>query len=77
MFFYKQLKEQIKEAFYLFDTEKSDQIDYVELKTIIKALGFDKLTKEQIYELARNYDVNSTGRISFTEYHDISHLISD
>lgn len=34
-------KQEIKEAFDLFDTEKTGTIDYHELKVAMRALGFD------------------------------------
>ena len=34
-------KQEIREAFDLFDTDKSGSIDYHELKVAIRALGFD------------------------------------
>lgn len=40
-------KEELKEAFDLFDTEGSGKIDARELKVVMKALGFDP-TREEI-----------------------------
>ena len=34
-------KQEIKEAFELFDTDKTGTIDYHELKVCMRALGFD------------------------------------
>jgi len=34
-------KQEIKEAFELFDTDKTGTIDYHELKVAMRALGFD------------------------------------
>ena len=34
-------KQEIKEAFDLFDTDKTGKIDYHELKVAMRALGFD------------------------------------
>lgn len=43
-------KHEIKEAFDLFDTEKTGKMDYNELKVTLKALGFD-LKKKEVLDL--------------------------
>lgn len=63
-------KQEIKEAFDLFDTEKQGSIDYHELKVIMRALGFDA-NKHDIMYIMKNYDKDETGRVEFCDYKDI------
>uniref|UniRef100_A0A8C9GKL2 EF-hand domain-containing protein n=1 Tax=Piliocolobus tephrosceles TaxID=591936 RepID=A0A8C9GKL2_9PRIM len=58
-------KNEIKEAFDLFDTEKTGKIDYHELKVAIRALGFD-IKKADVLELMREYDKTNSGYIDYT-----------
>ena len=53
-------KNEIKEAFDLFDTDKDGAIDYHELKVAMRALGFD-VRKPDVVKLMREYDRNETG----------------
>ncbi|KAF4713679.1 Centrin-3, partial [Perkinsus olseni] len=55
-------KQEIKEAFDLFDTSRSGSIDYHELKVCMRALGFD-VKKAEVLELMRDYDRQQTGSI--------------
>eukprot|EP00743_Colponemidia_sp_Colp-15_P004352 GILK01004694.1.p1 GENE.GILK01004694.1~~GILK01004694.1.p1 ORF type:complete len:170 (-),score=41.35 GILK01004694.1:139-648(-) len=63
-------KQEIKEAFDLFDTDKTGKIDYHELKVAMRALGFD-VKKANVLELMKEYDRESTGSIQFTDFMDI------
>jgi len=65
-------KQEVKEAFDLFDTDKSGSIDYHELKVAIRALGFD-VRKPEVLELMRQYDKENLGRI---EYHDFLEIMT-
>ncbi|KAL2046828.1 hypothetical protein N7G274_000846 [Stereocaulon virgatum] len=47
-------KEEIKEAFMLFDLDKDQKIDYHELKVAMKALGFD-LPKPEILSILQTH----------------------
>lgn len=47
-------REEINEAFSLFDLDKDQRIDYHEFKVALKALGFD-LPKPTIYNLIKNH----------------------
>jgi len=47
--------------------------DYNELKTIIKALGFE-VKKQQLMELMKEYDLDNEGRINFTDYTSLSNI---
>ncbi len=53
-------KQEIKEAFELFDTDKTGTIDYHELKVCMRALGFD-VKKQEVLSLMREFDREGTG----------------
>merc|ERR1712048_1160291 len=63
-------KQEIKEAFDLFDTEKSGSIDYHELKVCLRALGFE-VKKPEVLRLMREYDPEETGRIEYCDFVDL------
>ena len=63
-------KQEIKEAFDLFDTNKTGTIDYHELKVAMRALGFD-VKKPEIVELMNEYDREGTGSIEYADFLDI------
>ena len=63
-------KQEIKEAFDLFDTDKTQSIDYHELKVAMRALGFD-VKKAEVSELMRQYDKDNTGKIDYQDFLDI------
>jgi centrin-3 len=48
-------KQEFKEAFDLFDTDKSNTIDYQELKVALKALGF-QVKKVDVVAIMKEYD---------------------
>jgi len=54
-------KQEIKEAFDLFDSEKTGKIDYHELKVAMRALGFENTKKAEVLEYMREYDRAETG----------------
>ena len=47
-------KEEIREAFGLFDLDKDQRIDYHELKVALKALGFE-LPKTELIQILHRY----------------------
>ena len=63
-------KQEIKEAFDLFDTNKTGTIDYHELKVAMRALGFD-VKKPEVVELMNEYDREGNGCINFNDFLDI------
>lgn len=63
-------KTEVKEAFDLFDTDKTGAIDYHELKVALRALGFD-VRKPEVIELMREYDKTSSGRIDYPDFMEI------
>ena len=63
-------KAEIKEAFDLFDSNKTGCVDYRELKVSMRALGFD-VKKTEVMELMKRYDRNDTGSIQWDDYFEI------
>lgn len=64
-------KQEIKEAFELFDTDKDGSIDYHELKVAMRALGFD-LKKAEVLKLLRDHDKRGEGLMVFEDFVKIS-----
>eukprot|EP00947_MAST-08B_sp_MAST-8B-sp1_P001086 g1086.t1 len=63
-------KQEIREAFELFDTSKCGSIDYHELKVAMRALGFP-ITKPEVVKVVKEYDREETGRIGFSDFMEI------
>ena len=53
-------KQEIREAFDLFDADGSGTIDVKELKVAMRALGFEP-KKEEIKKLVSEYDKDGSG----------------
>ena len=68
-------KQEIKEAFELFDTDKDGKIDYHELKVAMRALGFD-LKKAEVLKLLRDNDKTGQGFMNFEDFAIASELPS-
>lgn len=64
-------KQEIKEAFDLFDSDKKKKLDYHEVKVALRALGFDETTKAHVGELMRDYDRQSTGFVEFEDFQEL------
>ncbi|KAM9511087.1 uncharacterized protein ACWYII_045710 isoform 2-T2 [Salvelinus alpinus] len=62
-----ELKQEIREAFELFDTDASGYIDVKELKVAMRALGFEP-KKEEIKRMITEVDKDETGKISFSDF---------
>ncbi|KAK1301760.1 putative calcium-binding protein CML13 [Acorus calamus] len=62
-----QKKQEIKEAFELFDTDGSGTIDAKELNVAMRALGFE-MTDEQINQMIADVDKDGSGAIEFDEF---------
>ncbi|KAL3773843.1 hypothetical protein ACHAWO_002208 [Cyclotella atomus] len=60
-------KQEIREAFDLFDTDGSGTIDAKELKVAMRALGFDP-SKEEIRKLISQVDTDKSGTVNFPEF---------
>ena len=63
-------KQEIKDAFDLFDTSGSGTIEPKELKVALRALGFTP-QPEDIEALINRFDKDKSGRIDFHEFLDI------
>jgi calcium-binding protein CML len=62
-----QKRQEIKEAFELFDTDGSGTIDAKELNVAMRALGFE-MTEEQITQMIADVDKDGSGAIDFDEF---------
>jgi centrin-2/centrin-1 len=60
-------KQEIREAFDLFDTDGSGTIDLKELKVAMRALGFEP-KKDEVKKLISEIDKNGSGTIDFNEF---------
>ncbi|CDU24461.1 probable CDC31-spindle pole body component, centrin [Sporisorium scitamineum] len=63
-------RQEIKEAFELFDTDKDGAIDYHELKVAMRALGFD-LKKAEVLKLLRDHDKTNSGLLEWDDFNKI------
>jgi hypothetical protein len=63
-------KQEIREAFDLFDTDGSGTIDCKELKVAMRALGFEP-KKEEIKRMIAEIDKDGTGTIDFNEFMEL------
>ncbi len=64
-------KQEIKEAFELFDTDKDGAVDYHELKVAMRALGFD-MKKAEVLKVLRDNDKSGHGLMEFEDFAKIS-----
>ena len=60
-------KQEIKEAFDLFDTDGSGAIDAKELKVAMRALGFEP-KKEEVKKMMGEADREGTGKIEYKDF---------
>jgi len=60
-------KQEVKEAFELFDTDKDGSIDYHELKVAMRALGFD-LKKAEVLKILRDHDKTNHGLMDYEDF---------
>jgi centrin-1 len=63
-------RQEIKEAFDLFDTEGKNEIDTKELKVAMRALGFEP-KKEEVRRLIQEVDKNGEGVIRYEDFYEI------
>lgn len=66
-------RQEIREAFDLFDTDQNGLIDYHELKVAMRALGFD-VKKEEVKRIMQEVDVENSGFVNFDQFLAISTL---
>ncbi|MBZ3887161.1 Centrin-1 [Sciurus carolinensis] len=60
-------KQEVREAFDLFDADGSGTIDVKELKVAMRALGFEP-RKEELKRMISEVDREGTGKISFNDF---------
>ncbi|XP_020666300.2 centrin-2 [Pogona vitticeps] len=60
-------KQEIREAFDLFDTDGTGNIDVKELKVAMRALGFEP-KKDEIKKMILDIDKEGTGKISYSDF---------
>ena len=63
-------KLEIKEAFDIFDSDKSGTIDRHELRVAMRAMGFD-VSKQDILSIMERYDPDNTGAINFNSFSEV------
>ncbi|XP_053787484.1 calcium-binding protein 4 isoform X1 [Vidua chalybeata] len=63
-------KQEIKDTFELFDTDKDRAINYHQLKVAMRALGFD-VKKADVLKILKDYDRESTGKITFEDFNEV------
>eukprot|EP01004_Peranema_trichophorum_P007944 NODE_6712_length_852_cov_58.119342_g6114_i0.p1 GENE.NODE_6712_length_852_cov_58.119342_g6114_i0~~NODE_6712_length_852_cov_58.119342_g6114_i0.p1 ORF type:complete len:176 (-),score=54.22 NODE_6712_length_852_cov_58.119342_g6114_i0:245-772(-) len=63
-------RQEVREAFELFDTDKNGQIDAHEMKVAMRALGFD-VRKEEVLKLLEEFDREGGGHIGLSEFSEI------
>jgi centrin-3 len=63
-------KQEIAEAFDLFDSDKNGYIDAHEMKVAMRALGFE-VKKEEITNLMKSHDSDDNGHIAKPDFLDI------
>lgn len=63
-------RQEIKEAFDLFDTDGSGRIDAKELKVAMRALGFEP-KKEEIKKIIQEIDKDGSGQIEFQDFLEV------
>merc|ERR1711879_707530 len=66
----KEQKQEIKEAFDTFDSERTGRMEYYELKVAIRAMGFD-IKKQEAQELMARYDREESGDIGYDAFEEI------
>ena len=66
-------RQEIKEAFDLFDTDGSGAIDSKELKVAMRALGFEP-NKDDIKRMIAELDISNNGTIEFSAFVDLMTL---
>ena len=64
-------KQELREAFDLFDAEKKGSIDLHELKVLMRALGF-QVKKPEVVKMVHEVDPHNEGIVNFDQFMDIS-----
>ncbi|KAJ6457274.1 hypothetical protein C8R45DRAFT_565937, partial [Mycena sanguinolenta] len=60
-------KQEIKEAFELFDADSDGAVDCYELKVAMRALGFE-MKKVEVLKILRDHDNSGRGLMNFDDF---------
>ena len=63
-------KQELREAFELFDADKTGQIDLHELKVLMRALGFD-VKKPDVIKMVHEVDPGNSGAVDYDQFLEI------
>ena len=66
-------RQEIKEAFDLFDTDGSGSIDAKELKVAMRALGFEP-SKDEVKRMMAEADREGTGKVDYKDFLDLMQI---
>ena len=64
-------KQELREAFDLFDSDKTGSIDLHELKVLMRALGFD-VKKPDIIKMVHEVDPSNNGTVDYSQFLELS-----
>jgi centrin-3 len=64
-------RQEIKEAFDVFDTDNDSYLDYHELKVAMRALGFDS-KKAEVLQILHDHDRHGRRMISYEDFMSVS-----
>ena len=62
--------QELKEAYDLFDADKTGKIDLHELKVLIRALGFE-VAKKEVVKLVHDVDPSNDGNVDYTTFLEV------
>jgi len=63
-------KQELREAFDLFDADKTGTIDLHELKVLMRALGFD-VKKTDVIKMVHEVDPSNVGAVDYEQFLEI------
>lgn len=63
-------KQEIREAFSLFDMDNDGNLDYHEFKVALRALGFD-MSKREVLDIMNEYDIDNRQRINYDDFYRV------
>jgi len=63
-------KQEIREAFSLFDMNNDGKLDYHELKVAFRALGFN-LSKREVLDIIHEYDTEDSNLIAYENFFQV------
>lgn len=63
-------KQEIREAFHLFDLNNDGYLDFHECKVAMRALGFD-YDKAEVLSIIKEYDTEDTNQIQYADFFNV------